>query len=71
MAPRYYFHLRANGQILKDEEGIELDPEWLSQKAIQDIADAVALEDGWEKGVSQFEVSDESGSTVFVVPLRS
>jgi hypothetical protein len=71
MSARYYFHLSANGRFLKDEEGVELDSNWLDRKAIQDIANAVALEEGWTEGVSQFEVIDESGDTVFVVPFHS
>lgn len=69
---RYYFHVCADGELIKDEEGVELDPECLDKKVLKELAEAAAAEEGGAKDGAKlhFQVVDERGQVLFVLPFR-
>jgi Domain of unknown function (DUF6894) len=70
--PRYFFHVRDDGQLFEDIEGIELpdipDVEaWLLKAASEVLSEAE-----WQKERTEgrsFEVVDEKGQIVLIVPF--
>lgn len=69
---RYYFHVYADGELIKDEGGIELGPECLDEEVLKGLAEAAAAEEGGHKNGAKlhFRVVDEHGQVVFVLPFR-
>jgi hypothetical protein len=70
---RYFFHVRVDGKLLEDSEGLEL-PSLESardecSKAIRDVL----AEEKWPEALadSEFHIVDELGRTVLVVPFRN
>jgi hypothetical protein len=72
--PHYFFHLRDGLEISYDREGRELpDPEAARAKAIESARDtmAKAILCGERLGMMrEFQVEDENGQTVALVPFR-
>ena len=70
--PHYFFHIRAEGHLIPDEEGLILpDLAGARQEAVCSIRDLMA-DAGFEVGVSwdeKIEVADASGATVLSVPF--
>ena len=72
--PRYFFHLRSSDQRIDDPEGSEL-PDLLSARAealeaarqiLSETLRAGGILDG-----QAFEIADEAGHVLDVVPLKS
>jgi hypothetical protein len=72
--PRYFFHLRDGLEISYDREGRELpDPEASRAKAIESARQtmAKAILCGERLGMTrEFQIEDENGQTVALVPFR-
>ncbi len=71
--PRYFFHIRDDGLVIKDVEGIEL-PDIPDMKArLLRAAKEVLSEEEWKAERTDgrsFEIVDEEGRTLLVVPFR-
>jgi hypothetical protein len=74
--PKYYFHVRDRGEIINDPEGLIL-PDLVTahdqcRMIVREVLE-VLEEQKWRDGFAtnpQFEIVNESGSTVLVVPFR-
>jgi hypothetical protein len=70
--PRYFFHIRTDGQLIEDFEGIEL-PEIPDIEAwLLKAASDVLSEEEWQRERTEgrsFEVVDEKGQVVLIVPF--
>ncbi|MCK8779103.1 hypothetical protein M0654_03795 [Rhizobium sp. NTR19] len=72
--PRYYFHIRSGGALQADIDGIDLPTHTAAlEEAILGAREMVAdrVRNGEEIGNEQFEVVDEDGKTIHVLPFRS
>ena len=72
--PTYYFHIRDNGDLIKDPDGLELpDVDAVRAECKRIIASVLQEEqmDDQRSANREFQVEDEAGRTVFVVPFRS
>lgn len=71
---RYYLNVRIDGELIVDNEGIDLpDLSDVAEEAIQAARDIVAdrVKHGQRVDDSVFEVVDLSGATVMTIPIRS
>jgi hypothetical protein len=71
--PSYYFHIRDKGELVLDPDGLELPDIASARDACRKIVRAVLDEQKWQDEVEtdrQFEIVDELGRTVLVVPFR-
>jgi hypothetical protein len=71
--PRYYFHVRADGELIRDRDGLEFSrSEDLNEGQLKAIADSLAGDESPNERPSdyEFEVVDESGHLVLVVPFK-
>jgi hypothetical protein len=71
--PIYFFHLATPGQLIEDDEGMELANldearETAAESAKQLIADA--LEEGGDVGGYAFNVTDETGQPVLIFEFK-
>lgn len=71
---RYYFHIRDGEELMKDEEGVELG----NKEAARAEADRAARDLLIDKirqhqplDHRRFEVWDETGVPLFILPIRS
>jgi hypothetical protein len=70
---RYYFHVRADGELIRDDKGLELScPEDLNRERLKAIAKSIADDEFPNETRSdyEFEVFDQSGYLVFVLPFK-
>lgn len=72
--PVFYFHVRSEGSVLQDDEGIDLpDRDAAGTEAAASARDIVAerVKSGKPFGLDDvFEITDESGQLVLTVPFR-
>ncbi len=71
--PRFYFHLRDDAGLMRDTEGSEL-PDLDAARA-EAVADARSLVAEWLRmgqvvDGRRFEIADEAGQVLAVIPLR-
>jgi hypothetical protein len=72
--PAYYFHIRDNGVLIKDPTGLELPDLEAARTECTRIIVSVVREERMDDPSSanrDFEIEDEAGRTVLVVPFRS
>ena len=70
---RFYFHIRADGRIIEDLEGLEVAGLDQALDACRNIVRDVLREDEWRDEVppdGELVIEDELGKTVLVVPFR-
>jgi len=70
----YFFHIRDNGVMLEDPDGIELADLDAARDKCKKLIRTVLQEEGMTEEFSanrEFQVIDELGRTVLVVPFRS
>lgn len=70
--PRYFFHVRTDDEIMEDLEGIEVaSPELLESQCASAVRDIVKDAEFQDQILEhRFEVMDEFGRTVLIVPIR-
>jgi hypothetical protein len=71
---RFYFHLRAGDELMRDEEGIDLpDLSAARREAIEAAREllAVAIKDGRSEVPEAFVIADEDGRTLDIVLLAT
>ena len=71
--PSYYFHLRDKGELILDSEGLKLPDIASARDECRKIVRAVLDEEKWRSEIRpdrQFEIVDDSGRTVLVVPFE-
>jgi hypothetical protein len=71
--PHFYFHLRNGAQLEEDKEGHELESLFAARReAILGARDVMAerVRAGREPDGSQFEITDESGKIILIVPFE-
>jgi hypothetical protein len=72
--PRYYFHIRERGLLIKDHEGIEL-PDILKAKSEAEAAAREILAEKVRLGDivdgQEFEIYDAWGNRMLNVPFKS
>ena len=72
--PKFYFHIREHGELTKDAEGVECGgPAGALIEAKRAAREKLAqrLMAGEPIDGQQYEVADENGQTVFVLPFKS
>lgn len=72
--PAYYFHIRDNGVLMRDRTGLELPDLEAVRVECTRIIVSVVKEEKMDDALSanrEFEIEDEAGRTVLVVPFRS
>ena len=68
--PLYYFHVRTDGGLVEDEEGIDLPHmQAVMSEALTSAAEFMA-EAEWP-GALTLEVEDASGDTVLTLPIQA
>jgi hypothetical protein len=73
MMPAYYFHIRDNGVLLRDPDGLELPDLEAARGECQRLILSVLQEEQIEEQLSanrEFQIEDETGRTVLLVPFR-
>lgn len=70
---RYYFHIRIDDDLIRDEEGLELENDELAREAA--IKSAAELRGEYPRnethvGPQLISVSDGAGREIFVVPIN-
>jgi hypothetical protein len=71
--PAYYFHIRDNGVLLKDPDGLELPDLDAARVECKRLILSVLQEEQMDEQLSanrEFQIEDETGRTVLVVPFR-
>ncbi|WP_436640350.1 DUF6894 family protein [Microbaculum sp. FT89] len=72
--PRYFFHIRDDGLLVTDVEGVELpDIPDLEERLLR-VAREVLAEDEWKAELTDgrsFEIVNEEGRTILIVPFRN
>ena len=71
--PAYYFHVRENGALLRDTDGLELPDFDAVCNELKRLIISVLQEEQMTEEFSanrEFQVDDEHGRTVLVVPFR-
>jgi hypothetical protein len=71
---RYYFHIKATDTYVSDDEGMELADAGTALEEAVRAAREIACEIIPEAGASGFrwiEVIDETGESLFTVPIRN
>ena len=69
--PRYYFHVRDGDSLRKDREGVELPDVEAARARALEMACALWTKNppDIEHNDQTFEIGDEAGDTVLVVPF--
>ena len=70
--PRFYFHLQQDGNLWKDDIGLELPSiEQARIEAVKGAADEARdrIIKGRPLGTDHYEVADDSGDTLLIIPL--
>lgn len=70
----YFFHIRDNGVMLEDPDGVELADLEAARDKCRKLIRTVLQEEGMTAEFSanrEFQIDDEDGRTVLVVPFRS
>ena len=73
MMPTYYFHIRENGTLIRDPDGLELPDLDAVRGECRSLILSVLREEQVDEARSadrQFQVEDESGRTVLLVPFQ-
>ena len=73
MMPAYYFHIRDNGVLLRDPDGLELPDLDAARAECKRLILSVLREEPISEELSanrEFEVVDETGRTVLLIPFR-
>jgi hypothetical protein len=70
--PSYYFHIRENGELIKDPDGIELPDIDAVQDEVTNSIIAVLEDEQRDELLAdrEFQVEDQDGRTVLTVPFR-
>ncbi|NLS07165.1 hypothetical protein HGP14_34760 [Rhizobium sp. P32RR-XVIII] len=69
---RYYFHIRTGDQLVEDDEGVELPNVAAVQQEARNAAREMIAElvmGGEQIAAQRFEIVDESGDIVAVLPF--
>jgi hypothetical protein len=72
--PAYYFHVRDNGSLLRDPDGIELPDLDAARDECRKLIVSVLREEQRDDELltgREFQVEDELGRTVLIVPFQS
>ena len=72
--PAYYFHIRDNGTLIRDPDGLELPDLDAVRAECRRVVVSVLQEekmDDQRSGNREFQIEDETGRIVLVVPFRS
>jgi hypothetical protein len=70
--PRYFFHVRAGGDLIRDADGLELPgPEYVNEQSLKALTNLIAEEDARSDVPANFEfqVVDELGKIVLILPF--
>ena len=70
--PRYYFHIRDDDELVPDSSGIELSNLNVAAKHCGRVVADVLEEEEWQTeplAGRQFEIADEAGRTVLILPF--
>jgi hypothetical protein len=70
--PLYFFHVRTNGELIEDTDGVELsDAKSIRDGCLQALGEITAEEE-WDAipAGSEFIIVDELGKTIAVVPIH-
>ena len=71
--PAYYFHIRNSGILIRDPDGVELSDLNAARAECLRLILSVLREEQIDEQLSsdrQFEVEDESGRTILIVPFH-
>jgi hypothetical protein len=70
--PRYFFHIRNGGDLIEDSDGLELTDPATARDECSKAMKEILLENEWQAlmGECQFEIVDELGRTIAVLPFR-
>jgi len=71
---RFYFHLRADGELLTDDEGQVLPDLSAAQREAEQAAREIlaeAIRAGKEEVPEAFVIADEAGREIDIVPLTA
>ena len=71
--PAYYFHIRDNGVLLRDPDGLELPDLDAARAECKRLILSVLKEEQIDEQFSvnrQFQIEDETGRTILIVPFR-
>jgi hypothetical protein len=71
---RFYFHLRNTGQLVTDDEGLELPNKWEALREAQLSARellADAIKAGQDTVPEAFVIADEHGREIATLPLEA
>lgn len=71
--PRYFFHVRANGTIVRDSQGVHLpNADCVTAECLRSVTNAIASEESQEETLEDFEfqVESEAGEIILVLPFR-
>jgi hypothetical protein len=71
--PRYFFHLRDQGEIVRDRDGLNLRDPHSAREVCRRMVREVLFEQDWVDELftnPQFEIVDERGRTILIVPFR-
>ncbi|MCT8971050.1 DUF6894 family protein [Microbaculum marinisediminis] len=72
--PRYFFHIRDDGLLVTDVEGVELPDIPDLEERLLKVAREVLAEEEWKAELTDgrsFEIVNEEGRTILVVPFRN
>ena len=70
--PVYYFHVRENGTLMRDAEGIDLPDMSAVRHRIGELVQSIFQEE-YAADISadgEFQIEDASGRIVLIVPFR-
>ena len=70
--PRYYFHIRDDDELVPDSSGVELSDLKVAAKHCGKVVAEVLAEEAWQAELvagRQFEIADEAGRTVLILPF--
>jgi hypothetical protein len=71
---RFYFHLRKMGQLVTDDQGLELPNKWAALREAQQCARellAGAIKSGKETVPEAFVIADEQGREIATLRLEA
>ena len=71
---RFYFHLRNGGELVTDDEGLELPNKWEALREAEQCARellAAAIKAGKDQVPEAFVIGDEKGREIATLPFEA